>query len=321
MPPSRVILHADMDAFYASVEQRDDPSLRGLPVMVGGAGPRGVVAAASYEAREFGVRSAMSSAEARKRCPQGIFLPGSMGRYAAESRRIFEIFRRFTPLVEGLSLDEAFLDLSGSERLLGTPAEVGARLRAEVRAETQLAVSVGIAPGKRVAKIASDLAKPDGLLEVVAAEVQAFLAPLPLRWLWGVGAVGEGRLRAAGFETLGDLARANPDQLEAGFGDLGRQASRLARGEDDAPVEPSRAPVSYSEDLAPVPTWSSPLPELMRSNHIVMILVQCFSSVVLDTRPNLELSYTIHLSQNSGVSIFRVAYENHGLRSVHKVTL
>ena len=248
MPPSRVILHADMDAFYASIEQRDDPSLRGLPVMVGGAGPRGVVAAASYEAREFGVRSAMSSAEARKRCPQGIFLPGSMGRYAAESRRIFEIFRRFTPLVEGLSLDEAFLDLSGSERLLGAPAEVGARLRAEVRAETALAVSVGIAPSKRVAKIASDLAKPDGLLEVVAAEVQAFLAPLPLRWLWGVGAVGEGRLRAAGFETLGDLARANPDQLEARFGDLGRQASRLARGEDDAPVEPSRAPVSYSEE-------------------------------------------------------------------------
>ena len=206
MPPSRVILHADMDAFYASIEQRDDLALRGRPVIVGGTGPRGVVSAASYEAREFGVYSAMSSAEARQRCPQGVFLRGSMRRYAAESRRIFEVFQRFTPLVQGLSLDEAFLDLSGSERLLGAAVQVGERLRAEVRAETGLAVSVGIAPVKLVAKIASDLAKPDGLLEVPEGQVRDFLAPLPLRRLWGVGAVGEKRLREAGFATLGDAA-------------------------------------------------------------------------------------------------------------------
>ena len=248
MPPSRVILHADMDAFYASIEQRDDPALRGRPVIVGGTGPRGVVSAASYEAREFGVYSAMSSAEARQRCPQGVFLRGSMRRYAAESRRIFEVFQRFTPLVQGLSLDEAFLDLSGSERLQGAPVQVGERLRAEVRAETGLAVSVGIAPVKLVAKIASDLAKPDGLLEVAEGRVRDFLAPRPLRRLWGVGAVGEKRLREAGFATLGDLAGADRSELETRFGDFGAHVSRLARGEDDSPVEPGRAPVSYSEE-------------------------------------------------------------------------
>ena len=186
-----------MDAFYASIEQRDRPELRGLPVVVGGTSTRGVVSAASYEARRFGIHSAMPTLEARRRCPDAVYLPGDMKKYARESQRIFEIFRRFTPSVEGLSLDEAFLDLSGSERLLGPPAEVGRRLRAEVRAETGLAVSVGIAPVKMVAKIASDLAKPDGLLEVRPEEVRAFLDPLPVGRLWGVGPVAQVRLRAA----------------------------------------------------------------------------------------------------------------------------
>ena len=185
----RCVLHVDMDAFYASVEQRDRPELRGRPVIVGGGGARGVGSAASYEARRFGVHSAMPGFEARRLCPDGIFLRGDMKRYTRESKRIFAIFAEFTPRVEGLSLDEAFLDLTGSERLLGPPAQVGERLRQRVRQETGLAVSVGIAPVKMVAKIASDSAKPDGLLEVKPGEVRAFLDPLPVGRLWGVGPV------------------------------------------------------------------------------------------------------------------------------------
>ncbi|MFO0688759.1 MAG: DNA polymerase IV [Myxococcota bacterium] len=242
------MLHADMDAFYASVEQRDRPELRGRPIVVGGAGPRGVVAAASYEARVFGVRSAMSSFEAKRRCPELVFVAGDMARYAKESRRIFEIFRRHSPLVEGLSLDEAFLDLTGSERLLGPPRAVGERLRAEVRAATGLAVSVGIGPVKLVAKIASGMAKPDGLLEVPADGVRAFLDPLPARKLWGVGPVAEERLARLGFRTIGELARADLETLHRTLGDFGVSIGRLARGEDVRGVEPEREAVSLSEE-------------------------------------------------------------------------
>ena len=220
----------------------------GKPVVVGGTGSRGVVAAASYEAREYGVYSAMPSVEAKRRCPHAIFVGGSMKRYAAESRRIFEIFRRFTPAVQGLSLDEAFLDLTGSERLLGSARHVALRLRAEVRKERELAVSVGIAPVKMVAKIASDLSKPDGLLEIEPAGVRAFLEPLPVRRIWGVGSVGEGRLHAAGFETIGDLMRADPTLLGRRLGSWGVDIARLGRGQDVSEVEPYREPVSYSEE-------------------------------------------------------------------------
>jgi DNA polymerase-4 len=244
----RVILHADMDAFYASVEQRDDPALRGRPVIVGGTGPRGVVSAASYEARVFGVHSAMPTYRARELCPDGVYLRGDMARYADESRRIFAIFRDFTPDVEGLSLDEAFLDLTGSERLLGSPREVGERLRARVREQVGLAVSVGIGPVKMVAKIASDAAKPDGLLEVAWDGVRAFLDPLPVRRIWGVGRVSEERLLQLGLETVGDVARAEPTRLERELGDWGGQLARLARGEDLREVEPYREAVSYSEE-------------------------------------------------------------------------
>jgi DNA polymerase-4 len=244
----RVILHADMDAFYASVEQRDRPELRGRPVVVGGTGSRGVVSAASYEARRFGVRSAMPTALARRLCPDAVFLAGDMRRYAAESRRIFAVFRRFTPAVEGLSLDEAFLDLTGSERLLGPPGAVGDALRRAVREETALAVSVGIAPVKMVAKIASDSAKPDGLCEVRPGEVRAFLEPLPVGRIWGVGPVAEERLRAAGFATIGDLARAGDTRLRRVLGDFGPRFAALARGEDVREVEPLRAPVTLSEE-------------------------------------------------------------------------
>ncbi|MED5261021.1 MAG: DNA polymerase IV [Myxococcota bacterium] len=243
-----MILHADMDAFYASVEQRDRPELRGLPVVVGGPSDRGVVAAASYEARRFGIHSAMPTAEARRLCPEAVFLRGDMKRYATESRKIFAIFRDSAPRVEGLSLDEAFLDLSGTLRALGPPREVGERLRSRVRKELGLVVSVGIAPVKMVAKIASAMAKPDGLLEVAAKDVKDFLSPLPVRRLWGVGAVSEGRLRRSGFETVGDLAKADRERLAALLGDWGVALARLARGEDVREVEPYRDAVSYSEE-------------------------------------------------------------------------
>ena len=237
-----------MDAFYAAVEQRDDPSLRGKPVVVGGPSARGVVSAASYEARKFGIHSAMPSVEARRRCPELIFVPGRMALYRRESRRIFEIFRRFTPSVEGLSLDEAFLDLRGTEQLLGPPAEVGRKLRAEVRAETDLAVSVGIAPVKMVAKIASDLAKPDGLLQVEEGELGEFLDPLPVGRIWGIGPGARGRLERVGIHTIGDLARAPNEFLGRVLGSWGLEAARLARGEDRREVEPYREAKSYSEE-------------------------------------------------------------------------
>lgn len=244
----RCVLHADMDAFYASVEQRDRPELRGRPVAVGGAGTRGVVAAASYEARRFGVYSAMSSVEAIRLCPELVFVSGDMARYAAESRRIFEIFRTFSPLVEGLSLDEAFLDLTGTERLLGPAREVGERLRREVREQTALPISVGIGPIKMVAKIASGAAKPDGLLEVPPQGVRAFLDPLPARKIWGVGPAAGERLDGFGYRTIGDLARADPTLLQRHLGDWGVAIGRLARGEDVREVEPHREAVSISEE-------------------------------------------------------------------------
>ncbi len=242
------ILHADMDAFYAAVEQRDRPELRGKPVVVGGASDRGVVSAASYEARRYGIHSAMPSALARRLCPEAVFLRGDMSRYARESKRIFQLFREFTPRVEGLSIDEAFLELTGSERLLGPAAEVGERLRARIRRETELAVSVGIGPIKMVAKLASGLAKPDGLLEVPRDGVRDFLDPLAVRRLWGVGPVGECRLQRAGFERIGDLARASSRRLEEALGPWGLEIARLARGEDLREVEPYREAVSYSEE-------------------------------------------------------------------------
>jgi len=244
----RTILHADMDAFYASIEQRDRPELRGRPVIVGGTGRRGVVSAASYEARPFGVHSAMPTEEARRLCPDGVYLRGDMARYSRESKRIFAIVRRYAPQVEGLSLDEAFLDMTGTERLLGPVSQVGERLRREVREETGLVVSVGIAPIKMVAKIASDCAKPDGLLEVVASELREFLDPLPVGRIWGVGPVARARLEGAGILTIGDLARAEERALRRMLGDWGEHIARLARGVDLREVEPYREAVSISEE-------------------------------------------------------------------------
>ncbi len=242
------ILHADMDAFYASVEQRDRPELRGQPVLVGGLGGRGVVCAASYEARPFGVRSAMPMSTARRRCPQAVVLPPRMGYYAQVSRQIREIFLSFTPLVEPLSLDEAFLDVRGCEGLFGAAPEIARRIKARVRAETGLVVSVGVAPNKFLAKLASDHGKPDGLVVLPPDQVAAFLAPLPVGRLWGVGKKAEQRLVALGVRTVGELAALPERALADRFGEAGRHVWRLARGEDDRAVVPDRGARSISTE-------------------------------------------------------------------------
>lgn len=251
----RQILHIDMDAFFASVEQRDDPRLVGKPVLVGGAARRGVVAAASYEAREHGCRSAMPMAEALRRCPSAIVVAPRRDRYVEVSRQVFDVFHRYTPLVEGLSIDEAFLDVTGSRSLFGDGVEIARRIKAEVHGETGLTASAGVAPCKFAAKIASDLDKPDGLV-VVGDDVAAFLAPLPVERMWGVGPKTAPELRRVGYRTLGDLARADPSALERVLGAWGAEARRLARGIDARDVVPDReaksigAECTYDEDLA-----------------------------------------------------------------------
>lgn len=241
----RTILHVDLDAFFASVEQRDDPSLRGKPVIVGGSRRRGVVAAASYEARTFGVFSAMSMAEALRRCPHAIVVRHHMDRYAEASRGFFRILDDFSPEVEALSFDEAFLDLTGSERLLGAPREVGMKIKQRVRDELRLVASVGVAPHKFAAKIASDIDKPDGLRVVEEAGLIAFLHPLPVGRLFGVGEVTGQTLRAMGIQTIGDVARYPEAALVARLGaTTGAMLAGLARGEDARPVESEQAPVS-----------------------------------------------------------------------------
>jgi DNA polymerase-4 len=236
----RVILHLDLDAFYASVEVRDDPSLRGKAVIVGGSERRGVVCAASYEARKYGVRSALPMATAHRLCPKGVFLPVRMARYREVSAQVFAIFRRFTPLVEPLSVDEAFLDVSGCEKLFGPPEAIARTIRQAVRDETGLTVSAGVATSKHVAKVASDLGKPDGLVVVLPGTEAAFLAPLPVGRLWGVGKVTEGALARMGVTTIGELAALPVATLVAKLGEHGAQLHALACGIDDRPVETER---------------------------------------------------------------------------------
>jgi DNA polymerase IV len=250
------ILHVDMDAFYASVEQRDDPSLRGRPVVVGGAGDRGVVAAASYEARRFGIRSAMPMVRARRLCPDLVVVGNHFDRYREVSRQVMAILSSITPLVEPLSLDEAFLDVAGAVRLFGEPPEIGQRIRRQVREELDLPCSVGVGPTKSVAKLLSAKAKPDGLLHWPAGEVVARLRPLPIADLWGAGPRTVERLEGYGFRTVGQLADTDLRTLQRIVGDaLGSQLHRLARGEDPrtvTPHEPARsvsAEETFDEDV------------------------------------------------------------------------
>lgn len=244
----RIVLHADMDAFFASIEERDRPELRGLPVIVGAVSARGVVAAASYAARKFGVRSAMPGFRARELCPHGVFLPSDIRKYAAVSEQVHEVFEEFTPVIEPLALDEAFLDVTGSVQLYGGPRELAAALKARVREAVGLPVSCGVAPNKLVAKLACSLGKPDGLYCVAQHELRALLDPLPVRRLFGVGPVTERALVDAGFRTFADLAGADARALAAVVGDRAEELIRLARGDDDRPVIADRAPKSYGEE-------------------------------------------------------------------------
>jgi DNA polymerase-4 len=239
----RAILHVDLDAFFAAVEQRDRPELRGKPVIVGGGGPtdRGVVSAASYEARAFGVHSAMPLRTAAALCPGGVFVPVDGARYMEVSREVMAILRRFTPGVEPISIDEAFLDVTGSQALFGDGESIGRQIRAAIRDEVRLTASVGVATTKLVAKVASDLRKPDALVVVPPGQEAAFLAPLAIGRLWGVGARTAEALREFGVTTIGDLAALEPSVLERRFGKHGAALAARARGIDADPVA-DRAP-------------------------------------------------------------------------------
>ena len=237
-----------MDAFYASVEQRDDPSLKGRPVIVGWAGERSVVCAASYEARKFGVHSAMPASRAKRLCPDGVWLAPDFERYRAVSRQIREIFERHTPLVEPLSLDEAYLDVTHELTGIPTATETAQKIRAEIRDETHLTASAGVAPNKFLAKIASDWRKPDGCFVIRPHQVERFLVALPVRKIPGVGKATEGVLNEMGIAMVGDLQQFEQQELVARFGKWGTRLWELARGIDESPVEPSRKRKSWSSE-------------------------------------------------------------------------
>jgi len=245
----RAILHVDMDAFYAAIEQRDNPALRGKPVIVG-AGPneRGVVSASSYEARKFGVRSAMPSRTAYRLCPQGVFVYPDFKKYREASRQIREIFLSHTPIVQPISIDEAFLDVSGAANTLPEAVEIAQKIKTDIQAKTQLTASVGVAPNKFLAKLASDLNKPDGLTIITDEDKVQVLAPLPVSKIWGVGKVTEQRLNECGIRTIGDLQRYPLNALQAHFGNMAGHLRSLALGEDDRDVETEEEAKSISSE-------------------------------------------------------------------------
>jgi DNA polymerase-4 len=274
----RTIMHVDLDAFYSSIEQRDRPELRGKPVVVGGdPDARGVVATASYEARRFGIHSAMPSRTARRLCPEAIFLPPRFEVYRAVSRQLHEVFLELTPLVEPIALDEAFLDVSTVVRMPQEANQVARELKRRVREETGLSASIGVASNKLVAKVASDRQKPDGLTIVPAGHEQAFLAPLPVRRLFGIGPRTEERLSAAGITKVSQLAEANSGWLVARFGQTGLEWQRLAQGIDERPVEPRRELKQASRER----TFPRDVAEQEELNRIL-------DSLVADLKPALQ---------------------------------
>ena len=244
----RAIIHVDMDAFYASVEQRDHPEWAGQPVIVGGTGRRGVVAAASYEARALGVRSAMPTVQARRLAPRANYARPRMDRYRAVSRCVFEVFRHYTPMVEGLSLDEAFLDVTGSLALFGRREEIGRRIVEDIHEAVGLQASVGLAHNKFLAKLASDADKPAGFVSVPPDGVRRFLDPMPIGRLWGIGKKTQPKLRALGILTIGQLRRADAGALREALGNRVGHFQALARGEDEREVQPVRPDKSISHE-------------------------------------------------------------------------
>lgn len=245
---ARAILHVDMDAFFASVEQRDHPHLRGRPVLVGGSGPRGVVAAASYEARAFGCHSAQPTSIALRLCPDAVVVSGRHGDYKGVSRQVFDILERFSPAIQPISIDEAFLDVTGSTRLFGPPAQIAQEIRRLVKHETGLTCSVGVAPNKFLAKLASDMEKPDGLTVIDPQRIQQTLDPLPVTKLWGVGPSAERALGRLGVRSVRDLRALPIETLRARMGEQGAHLHDLARGIDERPVRLDREAKSISHE-------------------------------------------------------------------------
>jgi DNA polymerase-4 len=244
----RCILHVDLDAFYAAVEVLDNPELRGKPILVGGDGPRSVVTTASYEARPFGCRSAQPMSVAKRLCPQAIIVRPRFGRYHEMSNRMFDILGDFTPLIEPISIDEAFLDLTGSQRLLGDGESVARRIKQRVRDELGLTISVGVAPNKFLAKLASDLHKPDGLTVIRPEDIDHVLPPLPISRIWGIGPKTAAKLHELGIRTFGDIRKLPPDLLADRFGSEAERYHRLSHGLDDRPVTPDSQAKSIGQE-------------------------------------------------------------------------
>lgn len=291
MPPTvsaqRKIIHVDMDAFYASVEQRDNPSLRGQPVVVAWRGARSVVCAASYEARVFGIRSAMPAVRAERLCPDAVFVPPDFARYKAVSRQVREIFLRHTDLVEPLSLDEAYLDVTVHKDGLTIATEIAEIIRAQIREETGLTASAGIAPNKFLAKIASDWRKPDGQFVVPPHRVEQFLTPLPVSRVPGVGKVMEAKLAELGIATVGDLRALPLEALEARFGTFGARLYRRARGIDERAVEPDQQVQSISSE----DTFAEDLP----LDALEPAIVELAGKTWLATRKTERVGHTVVL--------------------------
>ncbi len=311
------IIHIDMDAFFASVEILDNPALKGKPVIVGGSNNRGVVCAASYNARSYGVHSAMPIATAMNLCPQGIFLPVRMERYREISQQVFSVFAQFTPMVEPVSIDEAFLDVTGSRKLFGTPDQIARKIRQRIRHEIGLTASAGVAATKFIAKIASDIDKPDGLTIVPHDQVHTFLNPLPIEKLWGVGIKNRAKLKLLGIHTIGELKELSPDILQKYFGKHGISLHNLSHGIDDRTVSTSSEIKSignektFEQDLLNIEQMhtellalSTKVAQRMRSQHVkaktIILKIKYFDF------SQITRSTSINQATDDGSTIYRI---------------